>query len=248
MENRIVTSPCSTPLLPLEAVFETHGQAGLRHIEGFTSWVQSALDWRADPAAYLALAARHGFAFASLHLPPVTGPESVAEAAAAARFAEALGCRVVLFKADSRERYIAAGPAFLEATADLGVTPVVQNHAGSPITTLEDMLAVLEGIGDPRMRALLEVGHFHTAGVPWRRAAEALEGRIALVHFKDQIGPQSVPLGTGEIDLPGLFDWLRAREYRGDYVLEMEVADSENTLRYLASAVRYLAEHCGVRA
>ncbi len=56
-----------------------------------------------------------------------------------------------------------------------------------------------------RLLTLPEVGHFHSADVGWREAAEALGDSVALVHIKDQIGRQSVPFGTGEIDLPGLF-------------------------------------------
>jgi hypothetical protein len=35
---------------------------------------------------------------------------------------------------------------------------------------------------------------------------------------------------------------MRSVGYDGDYVVEMEVADRENTLRYLAGAVEYLID------
>jgi sugar phosphate isomerase/epimerase len=164
----------------------------------------------------------------------------VEEAVRAARFAAELGVEVVLYKATDRPAYIQAAKAFLDAIEPLGITPVVQNHYGTAVSSLEDMLAVLEGIADPRMKALLEVGQFHSAGVSWRQGAEALGERIALVHIKDQIGRQSVPFGTGEIDLPGLFAHLDDRGYTGRFVVEMEVQDKENTLAYLASAREYV--------
>lgn len=103
---------------------------------------------------------------------------------------------------------------------------------------------MLDGIGDPRMKTLLEAGHFHSVGVSWREGYDLLRDTIALVHIKDQVGRQSVPFGTGEVDLPGLFRWMRSVGYTGDYVVEMEVADPENTLRYLADALAYLRTYC----
>ena len=83
---------------------------------------------------------------------------------------------------------------FLDAIEGLGVTPVVQNHSGTAVSSLADAREVHEGIADGRMKALLEVGHFHAAGVLWPDACDYLGDRIVLVHVKDQVGKQSVPL------------------------------------------------------
>jgi sugar phosphate isomerase/epimerase len=122
----------------------------------------------------------------------------------------------------------------------LDVVPVLQNHQGKAISTLEDFETVLAGINDPRMKTLLEVGQFHSVGVDWRDGYKLLQGTIALIHIKDQIGSQSVPFGTGEIDLPGLFKHMKQEGYQGNFVVEMEVADKENTLRYLEKAFHYV--------
>ena len=53
-----------------------------------------------------------------------------------------------------------------------------------------------------------------------------------------------MPFGTGEIDLPGLFAHMDAAGYAGDYVVEMEVKDTENTLKYLADALAYMKRYC----
>jgi hypothetical protein len=37
---------------------------------------------------------------------------------------------------------------------------------------------------------------------------------------------------------------MRSVGYTGDYVVEMEVEDRENTLRYLQDALSYLDAHC----
>ncbi|MGQ9807666.1 MAG: sugar phosphate isomerase/epimerase family protein [Armatimonadota bacterium] len=244
--TRLAASPCCHPEMTVAEAMAAYSRLGFRKFEAFTSWVASAFDVDAPPSLYSDLAHRFGMSYSSLHLPPVTAEDdgSLERAVRAARFASAVGAPVVLFKASSRELYIRAGKAFLEMIRGLELTPVLQNHAGSPITTLEDFGEVLEGISDPRMKTVLEVGHFHSAGVHWRDGHALLGDTVALVHIKDQIGSQSVPFGTGEIDLPGLFRHLREAGYKGDFVVEMEVEDRDNTLRYLSDAIEYLCERC----
>jgi sugar phosphate isomerase/epimerase len=241
----IVASPCSLPALSLPEVLAVLRDLGYRRFEAFTSWVKSAFDFRADPAVCREVLARHGFSVHSLHLPPVTvdRERTLADSVLAARFAKAVGAEIVLFKAATRELYVETAGAFLDATQGLGVTAVVQNHKGTALSTLDDVRAVLDGVADDRMRVLLEVGQFHSVGVPFRDAHACFGSRTALVHIKDQVGGQSVPFGAGEIDLPGLFELLDASGYHGKYVVEMEVADPDNTPRYLAEALTYLGHY-----
>ena len=244
--DNLIVSPCSNPEMGLEEVLAAYSEIGYEKFEVFTGWAGSAFDIDADPRDYLAKSRRYGMKFVSFHLPPVNDDVdvSLARSVRAARFARAVGAEVVLFKATSRENYIRAAGEFLDAIDSLGLTAALQNHAGTAISTPADFGEVIDGIADPRMKTLLEVGHFHTVGVSWREGYDLLAGRIALVHVKDQIGPQSVPFGTGEIDLPGLFEHMRSVEYAGDFVVEMEVADKPNTLKYLAEAREYLIARC----
>jgi sugar phosphate isomerase/epimerase len=231
--------------MSLDDVLSTLSRLGYRGFEAFTSWVKSAFDYRADPGLYLRALEANGMTVCSLHLPPVTADfdATLAQAIGAARFARAVGAEIVLFKAATRELYARAARPFLDATDGLGLTAVVQNHAGTALSSLDDVRAALEAIADDRMRALLEVGHFHSVGVGFRDAYAALGPRVALVHIKDQIGAQSVAFGTGEIDLPGLFELLATGGYKGKIVVEMEVKDRENTVKYLADALTYLGQH-----
>ena len=228
--------------MTLEEALTAYGEVGFERFELFTSWCKSAAEPTAEPDAYLRLARKHGFQFSSIHVPPIGDDieAGIALAAQTCRLGTALGCRAALVKAKSREVYIAAAEKLLNAITDLPIIPVLQNHAGSPISTLDDYRAVLEGIDDPRMKCTLEVGHFHSVGVPWRAGYDLLQGRIELVHIKDQIGPQSVPFGKGEIDLRGLFARLRDDGYNGDVVIEMEVEDRGNTRTYLLDALAYV--------
>ena len=248
--QRLVASPACAPQLNLDDALARYAQLGLSKFEAFTSWATSSLDPATAPATYRDKARAHGMRFTSMHLPPVKADAidaGVAAAVDASRFAQALGAGVVLFKADTRETYIEAGKRYLDALDDaaVNITPVLQNHKGTAITSLDDFRTVIEGINDPRMHHLLEVGHFQRAGVPWGAGYELLEGRIALVHV-NEIDAQnnSVPFGSGVIDFAGLFDRLAADGYAGDIVLELELdtreTDVERTLRELASAIEYL--------
>ena len=243
--ERLVASPACNPEMSLDDVLAAYSGLGFHKFEVFTSWAKSAFDIDADPKFYLDKGARYGMQFTSFHLPPIDDDQaaSIDRAVEAARFAEAVGARIVLYKATSRPNYIEAAARFLDAIEELDVVPVVQNHFGTPVTTLDDVKEVHAGIDDARMQALLEVGHFHSAGVHWRAAVEYLGDRIALVHIKDQVGRQSVPYGTGEVDLPGVFSAMHDRGYTGDYVVEMEVEDREHTPAYLDEAVDYIVAH-----
>ena len=243
--DRIVVSPCSNPDMAWDEALNAYSALGYRNFEVFTSWAHSAVDLERPPRFYRENACKYGMMLTSMHLPPVTDAFEVSleQAIAAAGFAQALGVEVVLYKAATRELYIRGARPFLDAIEDLSVIPVLQNHAGAALSTPDDFREVIAGIDDARMKTLLEVGQFHTVGVSWRQGWDLLGDSIALVHIKDQTGPQSVPFGAGEIDLPGLFEHLRSAGYTGRYVVEMEVEDRENTLRYLNEALGYLEEH-----
>jgi sugar phosphate isomerase/epimerase len=233
--------------MELDEVLAAYSSLGYENFEVFIGWAHSAFDYHGDPGFYLEKGRRFGMNFTSMHLPEVRSSQlegSLEEALVAARFADAIGVEVVLYKASDRTTYIQAAGPFLNAVQDLSVTPVIQNHFGTPLTTLEDVRTVYEAVADARLGTLLEVGHFHSAGVGWYEAAGYLGESIALVHVKDQVGKESVPFGEGEIDLAGLFQYLDETGYAGRYVVEMEVEDSENTLRYLGDAREYVLEFC----
>ena len=242
---RLAVSPCSTPDLTLEEALEAFGEIGFRRFEMFTGWAKSAISVGDEPEPVRHLLDRYGFRLSSMHLPSLAEDleASLEEAVRTCHLASELDCPVVLFKAEARDQFRQAGKEFLDRIESFGVTPVLQNHRGTAISTIEDYREVLEAVDDERLKCLLEVGHFHSVGVDWREGYEFLEGRIACVHIKDQIGAQSVPFGTGEIDLPGLFERLKDDGYEGDVVVEMEVEDKKNTLRYLGDAYQYVKEH-----
>lgn len=242
--EHLVASPCSAPKWTLDEVMAAHAELGFRKYEAFTGWVASALDVSGDPGGYVETARRYGMRYTSFHLPAVDGEDfdaSLARAVEAARFARAVGAGIVLYKAKTRADYVRAAAAMLDACESLGLTAVIQNHKGSALSDVDDVREVLAGAGDERLKALLEVGHFHQAGVTWDRACARLRGRVALVHVKDIAAGEPVGFGAGEIDFAALTATLAADGYDGDYVVELEGACWEDPKRYLREAVELLA-------
>ena len=238
--EQLVASPCSCPKTGLEQCLKDFSAIGYRNFELFTEWADSKVDIDKPASEYLELGRKYGMSFTSMHLPAITEDldAGVERAIKAAKFAKELGVKVVIYKAKTRELYIAGAKKFLDGIEGAGVAAVLQNHKGTPITTIDDYRAVIEGINDKRMKTLLEVGMFHSVGVKWKEGYDLLKGSIALVHIKDQIGDARVPFGEGEVDFKGLFAQLEADKYPGEIVVEMEVCrdDYGKTIRLLGDA------------
>lgn len=242
----LAVSPCSTPSAGLDQCLRDFSSLGYRKFELFTEWAASRVSPDSPPGDYIQLAGKYDMRFTSMHLPAISDdPDAGVELSIkAAKFAGQLGVKVVIYKAKSRELYISCARRFLDGIEGAGVIPVIQNHKGTPITTLEDYREVIEGIADTRMKTLLEVGMFYSVGVKWVDAYQLLGDSIALVHVKDQIGDQRVPFGSGEVDFKGLFSKLDSDGYKGEIVVEMEVCrdDHSRTLSLLEDARRFCTE------
>lgn len=247
--QRLVASPCSLPQMPRAAFLDAVSNLGFAKVEAFTSWAAAHLDPTQPARGYRDEAAARAIRYSSLHLPPVTMDDvaSVDRAIAAARFAADLGADVVLYKAATREAYIRYAPRFLDGLVGVGVIPVLQNHFGTAVSSFADVREVMDGVGDPRLRLLLEVGHYHKGGESWEPACERYGERIALVHVKDMRGPTPVPFGSGEVDFMALLRRLEQLDYHGDIVVEIETeADAAERLRQMGQACDHLY-HCGLK-
>ena len=230
--DRLVSSPVYFPHWPLEKVLFSCRELGFSKFEGFSEWPTSKLDWRGDPAIPRRLAESMRLIFTSFHLPVIREDEDAGlqDALIAARYAAGLGAKIVLFKAASQEIFSRTMTRFLDALdeTDLGLIPVLQNHLGSAISTLDDYRRLYACLGDDhRMKALLEVGHFQRAGLSWKQAWDYLSDRIVLVHVNEIRAGQSVLFGTGEVDFPGLMQRIKSSGYSGDIVVELELPNRE---------------------
>lgn len=250
--DRLVSSPVYFPHWPLEKVLSVCHDLGFHKFEGFSEWSASRLDWRGDPVLPRRLAESKSLSFTSFHLPTIREDEDagLGDALTAARYAAGLGAKIVLFKAASREILVRTILRFLNALdgANLGLTPVLQNHFGTAISGVNDYRQVFSSLGDDlRMKAILEVGHFQRAGILWKEGWDYLGERVALIHVNDIRAGQSVLFGTGEVDFRGLMRRIKTSGYSGDMVVELELSNRESnpqeTIEGVKQAVEFL-ERC----
>ncbi|MCE0521850.1 MAG: sugar phosphate isomerase/epimerase [Methylacidiphilales bacterium] len=249
--QRLVGSPCCLPVMEKEELYTAFQKLGLTKYEAFFGWAKCRHEWTGDPGAERKLAARYGIEITSYHLPAITKADvegSLANVLAAARYASRVGAKIVLMKAEEKSLFGAVGRRFLDAIEQEGLdlTAVLQNHAGSAISTPQDYREVFAMLDhDPRLKAVLEIGHFRRIGVDWQEGWEVLGDRIALIHVNDILGGKSVRYGTGEVDFAGLLAQMKKTAYAGDIVVELELQDHaaapEKTLEGLREGIALLA-------
>ncbi len=247
--ERLVASPCCLPKTPRAELYEMYRGLGFSKFEGFCTWCTAQHDFRGDPGEARREAAAYGLEITSFHLPQINEDidAGIRDAVVASRFAAALSDHpAVLFKAASREIFARAAKPFLDAIGEIAVVPVVQNHKGTAITTLEDYRDVLASADDLRLKGLLEVGHFARVGTSWSDGWELLQNRIGLIHVNDIRDGASVLFGTGTVDFEGLLQRIHSTGYAGNIVVELELAtrdtQQEPTLRGLEAALVFLDE------
>lgn len=250
--QQLVCSPCCLPSWSFDELLPAYRALGFTKIEAFTEWAQGRLDWHEDPIIALNKLQATGMQITSFHLPLIRADDvesGLEDALAAARYAEALGAKVLLFKAANRELFKQVGKRFLDAldNQQIQAIPAVQNHKGTAISTIEDYQEVFDLLNhDPRLKAVLEVGHFQRENVPWIEGWKYLNQRIALIHVNDIRDGKSVHYGTGEVDFAALMSQIKTTNYAGEIVIELELenrdSNPQETLVGLQKAIALLSE------
>lgn len=118
----------------------------------------------------------------------------------------------------------------------------VEPHFGSQFQIWEDYEAIFAELQAPNLGITVDTGHFHTAGVDTVGFIKRFKDLVWNVHLKDHLGPQSVSVGSGEIDLKAILRALREIDYEGPLAIELEVTDPENLPRYVGESRAYLNE------
>jgi sugar phosphate isomerase/epimerase len=182
---------------------------------------------------------------------PTDTPERAVEGAAhiamSAHAAVALGCDLLVQTGGPRSddglvRTLDGLQQLDEKLGDLPVRVALEPHVGSQILYAEEYDRLMAELPCPRFGITVDTGHFHSAGVDWKALIRTYPERIYNVHLKDHLGPQSVAIGQGEIDLPGLIAALREVGYTGALAIEMEVTDPENLHLYVKQAHAYMVQ------
>ena len=164
-----------------------------------------------------------------------------------AQAAVKLKCPLLVFSGGKRQtdglKHTLAGlDKLARSIVNLPVKVALEPHVGSQFQTEADYEEIFAHISTEQIGITIDTGHFHEAGVDWKALIRKYPDRIYNIHVKDHIGSQSVPIGEGEIDMPGLIHELHAIDYLGPLALELEVEDPENLPRYVADAYQYLSD------
>jgi L-ribulose-5-phosphate 3-epimerase len=102
--------------------------------------------------------------------------------------------------------------------------------------------ALLEQCPHPLLRANYDSGNSSSLGYRPAEEFAAYGDRIGSVHIKDRVcGGGTVPLGTGDADLPAVFHGLAALGYRGDYVMQIARPESGQELSWISRNRTWIA-------
>ena len=245
MDRLAVSATGGDDKKPLDEVLPSYSAMGFRYFEAWLHGRGSALDLSRGADYYNEKIRQYGMlGFSSLHMSSIEKADdaSLQQSLRIVEFAETLGITTLTFNASGKDVYIEGVKRLLNELDGRKLTLVCQVHEGRSIGTFDDLTEVLDVVGDPRLQIQHEVGSFYAMGITWKEVCDRFAGRIGLVHVKDMIGSQSVPLGSGEIELPELFAYLEGQGYDGFYVVEIAPRDRENTNRYFAEAFHYLEQ------
>lgn len=105
----------------------------------------------------------------------------------------------------------------------------------------QEFADLLERCPHPLVRANYDSGNSASLGYNVSEELAAYGRRIGSVHIKDRkFGGGTVPLKTGDADLPSLFHGLAALDYSGDYVLQIARAAPGQELPWIAENLSWI--------
>jgi L-ribulose-5-phosphate 3-epimerase len=106
----------------------------------------------------------------------------------------------------------------------------------------QSFAALLEQCLHPLLRANYDSGNSSSLGYKVGEEFAAYGPRIGSVHIKDRLlDGGTVPLGTGNADLPAVFHGLAALGYRGDYVMQIARSEQGQELPWISQNRAWVA-------
>jgi sugar phosphate isomerase/epimerase len=227
---------------PFEELVPQYAGMGYKKFELYATGRGSSPDYDKGVSYYRQAADELKITYSSFHLPAIDyyAAGSYETALQWMRFASQLDIPVCVFNSAQKDKYAEMIRRMALETEGLLPVLVVQIHEGRSIETLDEVEQVINSANHPKVNVLHEVGSYHAKGVSWQKVIDVFGKKIALVHLKDMVGKQSVPFGSGEIDMPALFKALDAIGYTGDFVVEMDPPDKINTHLYIRQALEYI--------
>jgi L-ribulose-5-phosphate 3-epimerase len=139
--------------------------------------------------------------------------------------------------ADEEAQVISILRAILPAAESNGVELHLETSLGP-----QAFASLLERCSHPLIRANYDSGNSASLGYRVSEEFAAYGDRIGSIHIKDRrLGGGTVPLGTGDADLPGVFRGLAALHYGGDYVLQIARSEPGQELPWIRENLSWIA-------
>lgn len=115
------------------------------------------------------------------------------------------------------------------------------SHYWNPDTTLMAMK------GHPNFGVCADLGHWPKSGINPVDALKKLSGHIITIHLKDIAAYNNpklvdVPVGTGVVDFPAVFQELKKQGFKGPIYIERDAVDTPNNLPSVMQEIKYYNE------
>ena len=115
------------------------------------------------------------------------------------------------------------------------------SHYWDPDTTL---MAIK---GHPNFYVCADLGHWPKSGINPLDAVKKLSGHIIAKHLKDIAAYndptlKDVPVGTGVVDFPAIFQELKRQGFKGNIYIERDAEDQPSNLPSVIQTVKYYNE------
>jgi len=115
------------------------------------------------------------------------------------------------------------------------------SHYWDPDTTL---MAIK---GHPNFYVCADLGHWPKSGINPLDAVKKLSGHIIAIHLKDIAAYndptlKDVPVGTGLVDFPAIFQELKRQGFKGNIYIERDAEDQPSNLPSVIQTVKYYNE------
>jgi L-ribulose-5-phosphate 3-epimerase len=107
-----------------------------------------------------------------------------------------------------------------------------------------DFARLLDQLPSPMVRANYDSGNSSSLGYVPAEEFAAYGNRVGSVHIKDRVrGGGTVPLGTGDADLPSVFEELKKIGYQGDITLQVARSEPGQEVSWARSNREFVARY-----
>lgn len=221
--------------------------AGLTYVEGYTFGkagveLKDSMIMNLSPSGIgklKALIAQHGLIMESIY---VVGGNTVSKWKKDFELAKQL-----------KVKYVTAEPAvhqldMVDSLAGVyGIKVAIHNHwKGNSVYWHPDTV-LLALKNHPNFAACPDLGHWPKSGINPVEGLKKLEGRIIAIHLKDIAeynNPKltDVPVGTGVINFPAVFEELKRQKFKGHIMIERDTKEKPSNLASVIQTVKYYRE------